>query len=144
MRRSEPSATRSSARIARDWALVLGPPGAEANLVRRLEEAAGAGSMVTDATHLFAGFALCGPRLSDLLHRVTAWHPATLAVGSGTGAPIADVRAVVVRRDLPLPTMEVYVGTEHGRYVWETLLDVAEGLGGGAVGWSALREAGWS
>ena len=77
--------------------------------------------MVTDATHLFAGYALCGPALPELLARTSGWNPATLAPGAATGAPIADVRAIVVRRDLEVPVLEVYVATELARYVWETL-----------------------
>ena len=37
-------------------------PGGEEVLLPKMEAAAGPGSMVTDATHLFAGFALAGPR----------------------------------------------------------------------------------
>ena len=33
-----------------------------------------------------------------------------------------DVRAVVVRRDLPLPVAGAYVATEFARYAWETVL----------------------
>ena len=39
--------------------------------------------MVTDVTHLFAGFALAGPRLPDVLARPTSWDPASLARGRG-------------------------------------------------------------
>jgi hypothetical protein len=49
----------------------------------------------------------------------------------------------MVRRDLPVPLLEVYVGSEFGRFVWETLLEVVRGLGGGPVGWSGLRAEGW-
>ncbi|HEX6401513.1 MAG TPA: hypothetical protein VF108_13750 [Actinomycetota bacterium] len=131
------------ARIADDWALVLGAPGEEARLVPALEAAAGSAAMVTDATHLFAGFALAGPRLPELLSRVTSWDPASLGPGLATGAPIVDVRAVLVRRDLPVSILEVYVATEYARYAWEQLVDVVEQLGGGPVGWQALRAQGW-
>ena len=83
-----------------DWALVLAAPGGEEVLVPKLASAAGPGAMVTDVTHLFVGFALAGPALPDALARLTSWDPASLAAGAATGAPIADVRAVVVRRDL--------------------------------------------
>ena len=131
------------AQISDAWALVLGEPGAEEILLPKLEQAAGPGSMVTDATHLHAGFALGGPRLAELLSRATGWDPATLPSGA-TGAPILDVRAVVVRRDLELPVLEVYVATELARYAWEELLAIARSLGGGPAGWDALRAEGWS
>ena len=132
------------AEISDTWALVLGEPGAEEILLPKLEQAAGPGSMVTDATHLHAGFALAGPRLAELLARATGWDPATLVRGAATGAPIVDVPAVVVRRDLGVPVLEVYVATELARYAWGELLATARSLGGGPAGWDALRAQGWS
>lgn len=131
------------AMIAEDWALVLGDPGEEATLLPGLTAAAGWGTTVTDATHLFGGFALAGPALPDLLARLTSWDPASLGPGGATGAPIADVRMVVVRRALELPVLETYVSTELSRYAWETVLGVVRSLGGGPAGWSALRAEGW-
>jgi len=133
-----------TARIADDWALVLAEPGGEEVLVPKLASAAGPGAMVTDVTHLFVGFALAGPALSDLLARLTSWDPASLAAGEATGAPIADVRAVVARRDLEVPVLEAYVAAEFARYAWETVLDAVRRTGGGPVGWRALRAEGWS
>ena len=133
-----------TARIADDWALVLAEPGGEEVLVPKLASAAGTGAMVTDVTHLFVGFALAGPALSDVLARLTSWDPASLAAGEATGAPIADVRAVVARRDLEAPVLEAYVAAEFARYAWETVLDAVRRTGGGPVGWRALRAEGWS
>ena len=133
-----------TARIAPEWALVLTAPGGEDIVRPKLESSAGPHAMVTDATHLFAGYALCGPLLPDLLARTSGWNPATLEPGEATGAPIAGVRSIMVRRDLEVPVLEVYVATELARYVWETLHDVATSLGGRAAGWRALRAEGWS
>ena len=133
-----------TARIAEDWALVLAEPGDEEVLVPKLESAAGADAMVTDVTHLFVGFALAGPALPDVFARLTSWDPASLADGEATGAPIADVRAVVGRRDLAMPVLEAYVAAEFARYAWETVLDAVRRTGGGPVGWRALRAEGWS
>ena len=123
---------------------MLTSPGSEDVVRPKLESSAGPSAMVTDATHLFAGYALCGPLLPDLLARTSGWNPDTLAPGDATGAPIADVRAIVVRRPLEAGMIEVYVATELARYVWESLHEVAASLGGRAVGWSALRAEGWS
>ena len=133
-----------TARIFAEWALVLTEPGGEEVLVPKMESAAGSAAMVTDATHLFAGFALAGPALPEALERLTSWDPATLEPGRATGAPIADVRAVLVRRDLELPVLEAYVATEFARYAWEAVLDAVRRSGGGPVGWKALRARGWS
>jgi heterotetrameric sarcosine oxidase gamma subunit len=130
------------AKIAPDWALVLTEPGGEEVLEPKLTSAAGPSEMVTDVTHLHAGFVLAGPKLPELLARTTAWDPTTLAPGEATGAPIVEIRAVMVRRDAS--TLEIYVASEFGRYAWETLLGVAQGLDGGPAGWRALRARGWS
>ena len=133
-----------TARISPEWALVLTEPGGEEVLVPKMEPAAGPGAMVTDATHLFAGLALAGPALPEALERLTSWDPATLKPGAATGAPIADVRAVLVRRDLDVPVLEAFVATEFARYAWEAVLDAARRTGGRPVGWNALRAKGWS
>jgi glycine cleavage system aminomethyltransferase T len=132
------------ARIAPEWAMVLTAPGGEDVVVPKLEAAAAPAAMVTDASHLFAGYALCGPQLPDLIARTTAWDPATLKPGAATGASIADVRAVIIRRDLEMPVLEVFVATELARFVWETLGGVVSRLDGRPVGWRALRLEGWS
>jgi aminomethyltransferase len=131
------------ARISREWAVILGEPDTEADLMRAIEPLAGPRTMVTDVTHLFSGFALVGPRLPEVIERATSWDLATLARGEATGAPIVEVRALVVRRDIAAVVLEVYVATELARYVWETLSDIVGGLGGAAVGWQALRAEGW-
>ena len=131
------------ARISPEWAVVLGVPDAEAALLGALEPLAGPHTMVTDVTHLLAGVAIVGPALPELVERVTSWDLSTLAPGEATGAPIAEVRALLARRDLAVPVLEVYVATEFGRYVWESLSATVSGLGGAPVGWQALRAEGW-
>ena len=131
------------ARISAEWAVMFGGPDAEGRLIRAIEPLAGSGTMVTDVTHLFAGFALAGPDLAAVLERTTSWDPTTLAPGEAAGAPIVEVRALMVRRDLSVPVLEVYVATEFARYAWEALSSVVAGLGGSPVGWQALRAEGW-
>ena len=123
--------------------MLLGAPDAEGRLIRAIEPVAGAGAMVTDVTHLFAGVALAGPALPELVERATSWDLSTLAPGAATGAPFAEVRALLVRRDLPFPVLEVFVAMEFGRYVWETLSGIVSSLGGAPAGWQALRAEGW-
>jgi glycine cleavage system aminomethyltransferase T len=132
-----------AARVSHEWAVVLGVPDTEEALLRELEPLAGPRTMVTEITHLFAGMVLIGPALPDLIDRATSWDPSTLAPGEATGAPIAEIRALVVRPQLSVPVLEVYVATEFGRYAWETLVGMVGGLGGAPVGWQALRAEGW-
>jgi glycine cleavage system aminomethyltransferase T len=108
-----------------------------------MQEAVGAAAMVTDVTHLYAGFALGGPSLSDALARLTSWDQSGLGVGGATGAPIADVRAIVRRREASVPVVEIWVAMEFARYAWRSVLEVVERLSGEPVGWDALRELGW-
>jgi glycine cleavage system aminomethyltransferase T len=131
------------ARIAPDWALLFSPPGPVTQRVASMQAASGSSAMVTDVTHLYAGFALTGPSLPDALARLTAWDPSTLEVGAATGAPIADVRAIVMRREASVPLLEVWVAMEFARYAWRSIHQVVERLGGGSVGWDVLREQGW-
>ena len=139
----EVAGTTLCARVAADWALLLTGPGGEEPLLGTVEGAAGPGAMVTDATHLYAGFAVGGPRLQEVLARVTSWDPSTLARGAAAGAPIADVAAVMLHREASPSLMEIFVGSESARYVWEVLLDVVRNLGGRPAGWRALRVEGW-
>jgi heterotetrameric sarcosine oxidase gamma subunit len=131
------------ARISAEWVVLLGAPDAEGRLIRAIEPGAAAGAMVTDVTHLFAGVALAGPALPELIERATSWDLSTLPAGAATGAPIAEIRALLVRRDLPFPALEVFVAMEFGRYLWETLSGIVSGLGGAPVGWETLRAEGW-
>jgi glycine cleavage system aminomethyltransferase T len=132
------------ARITDDWALVFTDPGAEAELVSTMQkETRGSSVMVTDVTHAYAGLAVVGPGLADVCARLTSWDPATLGSGEATGAPFAEVRAVVLRPPGDLPTLELFVAAEFGRYVWETVSGVVGRLGGRPVGWNALRAEEW-
>jgi glycine cleavage system aminomethyltransferase T len=137
------AAGRTRARITDDWALVLTDPGLEAELLSTMQETRGSSVMVTDVTHAYAGLAVAGPGLADLCARLTSWDPATLGSGEATGAPFAEVRAVVLRPPGDHSMLELYVAAEFGRYVWETVGGVVASLGGRPVGWDALRAEGW-
>jgi glycine cleavage system aminomethyltransferase T len=133
------------ARIADDWALVLTGPGEEPSSASALELAAeGSSAMVTDVTHAYAGLALAGPAAGDAFARLTSWDPETLEPGAAAGASFAEVPAVIVRRHETPGVLEVFVGSEFGRYAWVTVARVAARLGGRAVGWDALVAEGWS
>jgi glycine cleavage system aminomethyltransferase T len=132
------------ARVDAGWVLVLTPPGEEEILVPKLAAAVGPTTMVTDATHLFAGLAFVGPRLEEALSLLTSWDPSTLGPGEATGAPLAEVRAILMRRDLGVPVLEAYVASEFARYAWESCLDAVRRAGGGPAGWTTLRSLGWS
>lgn len=133
------------ARISDVWALVLTSPGGGEPLAAKLEARAGSSTMVTDAAHLYAGYAFAGPRVHDLTAQLTAFDVSTVAAGQAVGATFAAVRSVMLRRELEggKDLLEVYVPSELGRFIWETIADVATSLGGGPAGWDALRAWGW-
>jgi glycine cleavage system aminomethyltransferase T len=130
-------------RIEPSRAVVFSEPGTEDNILRSLSGVAGPSTTVTDVTHAFAGFCLLGPDLDLVLERTTSWDAATLAVEETTGAPIVDVPALIARRKGSVPTIEVYVAAEYGRFAWSSLLEVVSELGGEPIGWQALRAVGW-
>ena len=131
------------ARISPTWTIVFGPPDAESRLLDAIGAAAEPGATVSDVTHAYAGFALLGPDVPRVLERATSWDPSTLAPGGAAAAPIVEVPAVIVRRDLPVSAIEVFLGVEYARYAWEELSRVVGALGGQPVGWQALRAEGW-
>jgi hypothetical protein len=90
-------------------------------------------------TSALSGFLVAGPRLEDLLTRTLTIDLADLVPGRCLAATWARIPAVLVMRKLPQPAMELYVGSDHGRYAWETLCDLA----GTPVGWRAIESWGW-
>ena len=131
------------ARISTGWAVVLAGPDEEGSVLHALGTIATSEVMITDATHLYAGFALVGPDVAGVLERVTSWDHASLGPGEAAGAPIVEIPALVVRPMLPLAVVEIYVPIEFGRYAWEQLVDAVGSLGGSPVGWQALHAEGW-
>jgi glycine cleavage system aminomethyltransferase T len=131
------------ARLSAGWALVLAGPDQEGSVLRALAPVAAPDVMMTDATHLYAGFALAGPDVDGVLERVTSWDHAALTPGDAAAAPIAEIPSVIVRPVLAPSVVEVYVPSELGRYAWQELFDVVGSIGGAPVGWQALRAEGW-
>jgi glycine cleavage system aminomethyltransferase T len=131
------------ARLSRDWALVLTPTSGLKSSLQLLEQSADRGTMVTDATSIYAGIALLGARVPDLLLRLTAIDPAELTPGESVATQMLRIPAILLKRDLPLPAIEAYVASEFGRYAWESIFTVGHLLEPEPVGWDALRAEGW-
>lgn len=127
------------ARIGRDWALAMLAPSSEGDVMRRLESMDSGAAMATDVTSALSAFLVAGPRLEDLLARTLTIDLADLAPGRCLATPWARIPAVLVMRQLPQPAVELYVGSDHGRYAWETL----RGQAGTPVGWRAIESWGW-
>ena len=129
------------ARLSAAWALLLTPPGTIGRWLPLAEQAAGESGMATDATSIYAGIALLGPRASELLARLTAANLSGLGKGKATGLQLARIPAVLVVGE---HATEIYAGAEYGRYLWRTVATLTKQLGGRAVGWNALAAEGWS
>ena len=131
------------ARLSRDWALVLTPTSGLKSSLQLLEQSADRGTMVTDATSIYAGIALLGPRVPDLLRRLTAIDPTGLSAGHSVATQMLRIPAILMRRDLSVTVLEAYVASEFGRYAWESIFTVGPLLEPEPVGWDALRAEGW-
>jgi glycine cleavage system aminomethyltransferase T len=129
------------ARLSSSWALVLTPPGAIEAWIPAAEEAAGKSTMVTNATSVYAGFVVLGRQVQALLNRLTALDLSRIEPGMAVGTQVVKVPGLVVRGER---AVEVYVGSEYGRYAWESLLTIGHPLGLEPVGWDALRAEGWT
>lgn len=131
------------ARVSRNWALVFTPPAGLASALTLMEGLASPETMVTDATSIYAGIALLGPRVQNLLSRLTAVDPSMLLPGHCLATQLLRLPAILLRRDLPLMVVEVYVPSEFASYAWEAIFDVAHPLAPEAAGLDALRAEGW-
>jgi len=132
------------ARIARDWALALVPASSEGPLIAELDAEPIDEAMATDVTSAMSAFLVAGPRLDDFLARSVSFDVAELKAGACAAATWSRIPALLVVRNLAAPAVEIYVGSDHGRYAWETIRRLGDHLGGSPVGWRALDAWGWS
>jgi len=131
------------ARVSRNWALVFTPPAGLAGALTLMESLASRDTMVTDATSIYAGIALLGLRVPDLLSRLTAVDPSTLLPGGCLATQLLRLPAILVRRELPVMVVETYVPSEFASYAWEAIFEVAQPLSPEPAGLDALRAEGW-
>ena len=131
------------ARFSRDWALVFTPAGSLKSALHVMERAADRLTMVTDATSIYAGIAMLGPRVPDLLMRLTAIDPSQLTAGHSIATQMLRIPAILLRRDLPVMVVEAYIASEFARYAWEAIFTAGHPLEPNPVGWDALRAEGW-
>jgi glycine cleavage system aminomethyltransferase T len=119
-------------RLALDQLLLL-----SSETVDRLAERLGslmAGKAVvrSDVTAAYAGFALVGPIVEDVLRRLTGFDvsPAGLPLATCAETSLAGVHTLLVRPPAtPLPSLRVYVGWDVAEYLWERLLQAGESAG---------------
>ncbi len=139
--RLKPDGDVRVARLSAQWALLFTRPGGLNRWLPLAEQAAGPSGMATDATSIYSGIAILGPKTSEVLARLTAMDVSTVGKTGATGLRLAGIPAVLLVGER---ATEVYVGSEYGRYLWRTVSQVATQLGGRVVGWDALTAEGWS
>jgi glycine cleavage system aminomethyltransferase T len=131
------------ARVARDFALALFEPSAETDALAAVEGELTADAMATDATSALSGFLVAGPLIKQLFARSLTMDVEEIQPGRCLATRWAHIPAILVVSTPAAPMVEMYVGSEYGRYAWRTLLELGEKLGGIPVGWQALEALGW-
>ncbi len=131
------------ARLSRDWAMVLGAPSTEGPVLAALIQDPDGADMATDMTSAMSGFVIAGPRTEELFARSLRLDFSQIQPGRCLATRWARIPAVLCFLEHPGPMVEMYVGSEHGRYAWSTLVELGERLGGIPVGWKALEASGW-
>lgn len=89
-----------------------------------------------------ASFALCGARVNELLlqtcnvdFRTLYAEPSKLILTSMAGVGVT----ILYTRTSTLPCHRLWCDGTYGLYLWDTLVGIAEELGGGCIGLNALR-----
>jgi 4-methylaminobutanoate oxidase (formaldehyde-forming) len=132
------------ARLAERWALMLCEPDTVERCLAEAEAETNDGAaMVTDATSLYAGFALFGPDAAGALSRLTSFDAGRMAEGTCAATRVAEAPAILVRPAVGGAPFELYLGSEYARYAWESLLEAGAELGIRPAGWEALHAEGW-
>ncbi len=127
--------------LAPDEFLILTPAGDAQAAVERMR-AAGAGcAHAVDVTSGICGMSLAGPATQALLSCITEidTSPSVMPDMTCVQSRFAGIQGLLLRRDAgSFPIYQLYAGREFGEYLWETLIQSAEEVGGGAVGTEAL------
>jgi sarcosine oxidase, subunit alpha len=88
-----------------------------------------------DVTSVYASFDLVGPRITDVLCKVSAASPEP---GTPIFAPVDGVRCLLVRHERGL---QLHFQREFGEFLWESLLDAGQEFDIRPVGLEALAAA---
>ena len=131
------------ARVARDLAFALFEPSGETDALAAIDAELTPDAMATTVTSAISRFLVAGPKLDQLFARSMSVNVEEIQPGRCLVARWAQIPAIMVVSTPATPMVEMYVGSEYGRYAWRTLLELSHKLGGIPVGWKSLETAGW-
>lgn len=95
----------------------------------------------TNVTSTYAGFLVLGPRLEEVLSRLTSLdvRPTSFPSNSCAETALARVEAVLVKLvESRLPSIRIYVPWDSAEYVWERLLEAGRDRPITPIGFKAL------
>ena len=128
------------ARLGRtEFFLEEGPRG---DAVQRARKALGSGSEgVYPVIRQDAGILLAGPRSNELLVQTCNVNFEAIAAQEAVMTQMVGVSILAIRQDRgALPAYRLWCDPTFAPYLWETLLEIAAGLGGGAIGIEGLPQ----
>ena len=82
--------------------------------------------VVVNATSTYAGFALIGDAVEEILRQLTALDVSekALPMGSCAQTNLAGVSALLVRvQELSMPSVRIYVGSDLADYLWDQIME---------------------
>jgi sarcosine oxidase subunit gamma len=91
-----------------------------------------------------AGLALLGARRNELLAQVCNVNFEAIASREAVMTQMAGVSVLAIRREATggepgaLPGLRLWCDPTFAPYLWETLVDIAAGMGGGVIGSQGL------
>ncbi len=94
-----------------------------------------------DVTSAYAEFLLIGPRIEDVLRRLTGFDVSisNFPVGACAETSLASIHAILVRSpELALPSARILIAWDLAEFVWETIFHAGRQLGIVPLGMNAL------
>lgn len=131
-------------KLARGHWLVMCDPHEVATVCEELERGSEATDCyhVTDVTSVYTALLLAGPQAKVVLNKLTALDLSEAEMPNLRCAQtgLAHVHAIVLRKDLvEVPSYRLFVGREHGEYIWDAVIEAGCEFGIVPFGLTALQ-----
>ena len=126
-----PGQTFTTARLAHDELLVLGPPGSAPAILEHMTDRPDGCVHFVDVTSGFASVAITGPRARRLLARATELdlRESRFPDMSCAQGKVVEIECVVLRHDVgDLLGFELHFSRDYAEYVWDSLFEAGHDL----------------